>query len=75
MLRGQIDEAIVLFRRALGLTPAMVAIRVNLARALRTREDFAEAIEQFRLCLRARPADAGLHFQLGLTLESNGQLT
>ena len=68
--RGQIDEAIVLFRRALALKPAFAEGHNNLGMALVRKGQIREAVQQFRAAAASQPQLVQAHDNLGWLLEA-----
>ena len=66
--RGRFDEASVLYRDALRMSPGYLLARQNLGLALANSKHFEEAFEQFGIALRAHPENAVLHADFGLAL-------
>lgn len=70
---GMLDEAIGEYRRALGLCPTFVDIRMKLADACRDKGDHTEAIAQFEEILRINPNYVPGRVHYGITLYSAGR--
>jgi tetratricopeptide (TPR) repeat protein len=69
---GLAKEAAIEYRRALGLCPGFIDIRMRLAHALADHGDVVEAIEQVRLVLLDNAAYAPAYLHLGLLLHRHG---
>jgi tetratricopeptide (TPR) repeat protein len=69
---GLSKEAAVEYRRALGLCPTFIDIRMRLSHALADSGILAEAIEQARLVLLDNPSFTPAYLHLGLLLHRNG---
>jgi predicted O-linked N-acetylglucosamine transferase (SPINDLY family) len=67
-IKGEIDEALASYRRALELQPDNPAAHVNLGNALRSQARLDEALAACRSALRLRPDDAGAWSNLILAL-------
>jgi Flp pilus assembly protein TadD len=65
-------DSVSLYRHALAVAPDAYLIRFNLASALESHGDHAEAIEQLRETIRSRPGYAAAHAQLGLLVAQEG---
>jgi hypothetical protein len=72
--QGQIDQAILFFRRGIDEAPEMPEARLNLGRAMMLQGRMPAAIEQFRTALRIQPDLADADFFLATALERTGQL-
>jgi tetratricopeptide (TPR) repeat protein len=72
--RGQVDEAIAHFQRALEIKPDYVQAHNNLGNALAGRGQVDEAIVHFRKALEAEPDCAKAHYNLGNALAGRGQV-
>jgi tetratricopeptide (TPR) repeat protein len=70
---GMLDEAIGEYRRALGLCPTFVDIRLKLADACRDKGDFPESLAQFEEILRLSPNYALGRVHYGIALYSSGR--
>jgi protein O-mannosyl-transferase len=71
--RGQVDEAILHYRRALEIEPDDVDTRNNLGNVLAGRGQVDEAIVHFQKALEIEPDDAKTHNNLGIVLAGRGQ--
>jgi tetratricopeptide (TPR) repeat protein len=70
---GMLDEAIGEYRRALGMCPTFVDIRLKLADACRDKGDHAEALAQFEEILRINPNYVPGRVHYGIALYSAGR--
>ena len=71
--RGQVDEAIVHFRKALELKPNNAEAHNNLGMALAGRGQSDEALTHYRKALEIKPGYAEVHNNLGNVLAGRGQ--
>lgn len=69
---GRTDEAIPLYRRAIGLNPGGWAYQFNLARALGLTGDWPAAVAAYREAERLFPNDYATVFNLALALRRTG---
>jgi protein O-mannosyl-transferase len=72
--KGQLDEAIVHFRKALEIAPDHADVRANLGSALLQKGDVDGAIAQYEKALEIKPDYAEVHYNLGNALLLKGQL-
>jgi protein O-mannosyl-transferase len=72
--RGQVDQAIGHFRKALDIKPDYVAADNNLGLALAGRGQIDDAISYYQKALEIRSDDMQAHFNLGLALASRGKI-
>ena len=72
--RGQVEEAIVQFRKALEIKPDHVEAHHNLALALVGRGQVDEAIEHYRKALDIKPDQVEVRYNLAMALASRGQV-
>ncbi len=72
--RGQVDEAIAQYRKALEIMPDYVEARTNLGNAFADRGQFDEAIAQFRQALEIRPDCAPAYTGLGNVFADREQI-
>jgi tetratricopeptide (TPR) repeat protein len=72
--RGQVDQAIVLFRRSVAIQPDIAEAHNNLGAALDKKGQVNEAIIQFQKALALRPDFAEAHRNLGDALLRTGQV-
>ncbi len=73
-LRGRLDEAVELSRRALLLRPDFPEAHLNLGLALARQGQAAEAEQHLRRVLELKPRSAPAHSGLGSVLEAQGRL-
>ena len=72
--RGQFDEAIAHFRKALEINPEYAGARSNLGNALAGGEQFEVAIAEYRKALEIEPDDVDALNNLGIALAGRGQV-
>ncbi len=72
--RGQVDEAIIQFQRALAIKPDFADAHNNLGIALFQERQVDEAIIQFQKALAISPDNAEAHNNLGNALRQKGQV-
>ncbi len=72
--RGQLDEAIAHYRKALEIKPDDVGAHNNLGLVLADRGQLDEAIAHYRKVLDIEPDSAQAHSNLGLALAEQGRL-
>ena len=72
--RGQADEAIGHYRKALKIEPDRLEAHNTLGNALAARGQADEAIAQYRQALEIKPNDVVAHNNLGYALAGRGQL-
>ncbi|PYM57101.1 MAG: hypothetical protein DMD79_20720 [Candidatus Rokuibacteriota bacterium] len=72
--RGRLDDAIVLYRRAVELWPTQGPFRMGLGRALALHGEIEAAAGELRTAVRLRPGDPVARVQLGLVLFARGDL-
>ncbi len=72
--RGQLDDAIVHYRKAVEVEPDYAAAHNNLGMALAARGQFGEAIDEFRKVLDIQPNFVPAHYNLGKALADSGQV-
>jgi protein O-mannosyl-transferase len=72
--RGQVEDAIVHFRKAMEIKPDYVDAHFNLAAVLAARGQIDEAIAHYRKALESDPLHAAVHLNLGSALVARGQL-
>jgi tetratricopeptide (TPR) repeat protein len=70
---GNLDDAIVLYRRALDCKPAYPEAHFFLGRALENKGQTNEALAQFNEALRLRPDFDAAHVMVGLMLSNEGK--
>ncbi|MHC4259670.1 MAG: tetratricopeptide repeat protein [Planctomycetota bacterium] len=67
--KGQFEEAINLYEKAIALEPGNIIAHGRLGLALAKAKRFDEAIEQFHIVLKAWPNDVEMYCNVGLLLE------
>jgi len=72
--RGQVNEAIAHFQKALALQPDEAWLHNNLGNAFAKNGQLDEAIRQYQEALRLKPDHALAHNNLGLALGREGQM-
>ena len=72
--RGQVDEAIAHYRKALEIKPNFAEAHDNLGLALAGRGQVDEAIAHYRKALEIKPDRAEAHYNLGDALAGRGQV-
>jgi protein O-mannosyl-transferase len=72
--KGQVDQAIILYRRSLASQPEVAETHNNLGAALDKKGQLNEAIIQFQKAVAIRPAFAEAHRNLGDALLRKGQV-
>ena len=72
--RGQFDEAIAHYRKALEIKPDYAEAHDNLGLALAGRGQVDEAIAHYRKALEIEPDYADAHYNLGIALADRGQI-
>ena len=70
---GQVNEAIVHFRRALEIDADQVEAQANLGDALLQKGELDEAVAQYYKALQIKPTYAEVHYNLGNALLRKGQ--
>lgn len=63
-----------LYRRALGIQPALADVRVNLGRFLESRGRLDEAVEQYQAAVKEQPSLEEGHYNLGTAYLRSGDL-
>jgi protein O-mannosyl-transferase len=71
--RGQTDEAMAHYRRAIELRPSYAEAHYNLGRLLAQKGQLDEAVTHYEKALEINPADAEAQNNLGVTLFANGR--
>jgi protein O-mannosyl-transferase len=74
LVRGNVDEAIADFRRALELRPDQSNDHNNLGKALQAKGRRAEAMGEFQTALRISPNDSPAENNIGAALLETGEL-
>ena len=72
--KGQVDEALEQFQKALGIYPRYVEARSNLGAALFQKGRVDEAVAQFKRTLEINPKYAQANYNLGLALFQKGRM-
>jgi tetratricopeptide (TPR) repeat protein len=72
--KGQVDDAVAQYEKALEINPNYVAAHYNLGNALFRKGQLDEAIAQFQKALEINPKDAEAHINLGNALLQKEQL-
>jgi len=72
--RGQLDEAIVEYHKAIKLDPNYAIAHYNLGLALQDKGQADDAITEYRTAIKLDPNDAIAHYVLGLALQDKGQV-
>ena len=72
--RGQVEEAIAHYRKALEINPDYALAHNNLGLTLASHGRFDEALVHYRKALEIRPDFAEAHNDLGLALADHGQV-
>ncbi len=70
--RGQLAQAIAIYRKALEIRPNVARVLLNLGLAYADDGNFAAAIETYRQSVAADPAQALAHVNWGIALEALG---
>ena len=73
MKKGQLDEAVVHFQKALEICPDCPEIHSNLGHALVLKGNWADAITSYRAAMRVLPNYANAHNNLGISLAEVGK--
>jgi tetratricopeptide (TPR) repeat protein len=72
--RGQIAEAIALYRKALEIKPDLPEAHADLATALAGRGQVAEAMAHFQRALEIMPGSGGFRYNFGVALFQQGKI-
>lgn len=72
--KGQVEEAIELYKKVIALEPSNIIAHGRLGLALAKVNRTDEAIEEFRIVLKARPGDVQMYCNVGYLLERKGQI-
>lgn len=72
--KGQVDEAIKLYKQVIELEPGNIIAHGRLGLALAKVNRIDEAIEEFRIVLKARPDDVEMHRNVGILLERQNKI-
>ena len=71
---GQLDQAIVAFKRVLAIKPDYAEAYYNMGNALKEQGKLDEAIEAYNKALAIKPDYAGAYYNMGVTLKEQGKL-
>jgi len=71
--RGELDEAIASYRKAIELQPNKADAHINLGAALQQKGELDEAITSFRKAIELQPDLVRAHFNLGVALRWHGR--
>ncbi len=71
--KGQLDEAIACYRKAIELDPKYAAAHSNLGAALKEKGQLDEAIACYRKAIELEPKFAAAHSNLGVALKAKDQ--
>src|SRR5271166_4088107 len=72
--KGQADEALAQFQKALEINPNYAEAHTNLGNAFFRSGQLSEAIQQYEMAVKINPKFAQAHSNLGVALSQNGQL-
>jgi tetratricopeptide (TPR) repeat protein len=72
--KGQVDEAIAHYQRALEIEPDDALAHVNFGVALSKKGQVEEAVAHYQKALESRPNDALAHYNLGSILAQQGRV-
>jgi tetratricopeptide (TPR) repeat protein len=72
--KGQLDEAVACFKRAIAIDPKYATAHYNLGNAMMAKGQLDEAIACYKRANACDPKLAQAHSNLGLSLQSKGQL-
>ena len=72
--RGQVDEAMAHYKRAVDIEPRYATAHYNLGGVLRQKGQLDEAIAQFRKALEIQPVYSMAHYNLGEALREKGEM-
>jgi tetratricopeptide (TPR) repeat protein len=70
---GQVDEAIINYRKAIEIDPTISLVHNNLGALLKKRGQMDEAIAEYRKAIEIEPGFAAAHFNLGVALDAVGR--
>lgn len=73
MKNGQVDEAVVHFRKALEIYPDCAEAQANLGNAFLRKSSWTDAIAAYRSALQIRPNYPNAHNNLGISLAEAGK--
>ena len=71
--RGDFEEALAQYRRALAIHPGYLAAQLNLAQAIALRRPFEEAVGEYRKAVAIAPGDATAHYEFAVALADHGR--
>jgi protein O-mannosyl-transferase len=72
--KGQVDEAMIQFQKALEIIPNYADAHYNLGNAFSQKGEMDKAIAQYQKALEIKPNYAGAHYNLGNALLRKGQV-
>ena len=72
--KGQADEAIAQYQKALAINSRLAEVRTNYGNALFLKRRLGDAIEQYQMALKVNPNYAQAHANLGMALFQTGRL-
>ncbi len=72
--KGQADEAIAQYQKALAINSRLAEVRTNYGNALFLKRQLGDAIEQFQMAVKVNPNYAQAHANLGMALFQTGRL-
>ena len=72
--KGELDEAVNYYRRAVQILPNSIEAHNNLALTLKLQGKFNEAVDHYRKALQGSPKDDKIRYNLGNALQSLGKL-
>lgn len=71
---GQLDDAVMSYRRSLAINPADAAVHNNIGTVLQDLGQFEAAVASYREALKINPDYAEAHNNLGILLQDMGEL-
>ena len=72
--RGELDDAVAQFRRAIALKPTLFDAQYHLGVTEFLRRDFEAALTPLRAAVAIQPRHAEAHYYLGVVLREQGHL-
>jgi protein O-mannosyl-transferase len=72
--KGQLDDAIDHFNKAIEIKSDEASAYANLGNALLNKGELGEAIYQYQKAVELKPGDAGVHYNLANTLLARGEV-